>query len=106
VLAAFGAVLSPRRVPSASYQWFVDSAPMARPWLYALALCGAIAMVVNDFGVLLPAIMTGFVLPLLVCHLVSDPPAPHRSPTPPARTREPGEDGVDLADLADESGAR
>lgn len=84
VVAAFVAVLSPRRVPSAAYQRFVESAPMTRPWLYALALCGAIAMVVNDFGVLLPAIMTGFVLPVLVCHLLSGPRALDRSPAPPA----------------------
>jgi hypothetical protein len=72
VLAAFVAVLSPRRVPSAAYQWFVDSTPMARPWLDALALCGAIAMLVNDFGVVLPAIMLGFLVPLLVAHLVDE----------------------------------
>ncbi len=84
VLAAFVAVLRPHWVPSAAYRRFVDSAPMTRPWLYALALCGAIAMVVNDVGVLLPAIMTGFVLPMLVCHLLSDSPTPDRSPNPPA----------------------
>jgi hypothetical protein len=72
VLAAFAAVLWPQRVPSAAYRRFVEASPLTRPALYALALCGLIAMVLNDFGVVLPAIMVGFVLPLLVSRLVEE----------------------------------
>jgi hypothetical protein len=43
---------------------------MARPALLALALCGWLGAVVNDAGVTVPAIMGGFVLPMLVAHLV------------------------------------
>ncbi|WP_202867932.1 hypothetical protein [Kribbella pittospori] len=50
--------------------WWVPAAPLNRPGLLALALCGLVAMLLNDFCVLPPAIMIGFVLPLLVAHLV------------------------------------
>ncbi|WP_371400617.1 hypothetical protein OHA10_21795 [Kribbella sp. NBC_00662] len=72
VLAAFAAVLWPQRVRSALYRRWVNASPLTRPALLALALCGLVAMLLNDFGVLLPAIMIGFVLPLLVAQLVEE----------------------------------
>ena len=70
VLAAFAAALWAQRVPSAAYRQWVNASPLNQPALLALALCGLVAMLLNDFGVLLPAIMIGFVLPLLVAQLV------------------------------------
>ncbi|MEV0787812.1 hypothetical protein [Kribbella sp. NPDC050459] len=70
VLAAFAAALWPQRVPSVAYRQWVNASPLNHPVLLALALCGLVAMLLNDFGVLLPAIMIGFVLPLLVAQLV------------------------------------
>jgi hypothetical protein len=61
----------PDRVPSPSYQAFYTSLPMVRPTLLALSTCGLVGMLLNDAGVALPAIMTGFTLPLLVAHLVA-----------------------------------
>jgi hypothetical protein len=70
VLAMLATVL-PDRVPSPSYQAFYTSLPMVRPTLLALSTCGLVGMLLNDAGVALPAIMTGFTLPLLVAHLVA-----------------------------------
>ena len=69
-LAAFAAMLWPQRVPAAAYRQWVNASPLNHPALLALALCGLVAMLLNDFGVLLPAIMIGFFLPLLVAQLV------------------------------------
>ena len=44
---------------------------MIRPTLLALSTCGLVGMLLNDAGVALPAIMTGFALPLLVAHLLA-----------------------------------
>jgi hypothetical protein len=44
---------------------------MIRPTLLALSTCGLVGMLLNDAGVVLPAIMVGFALPLLVAHLVA-----------------------------------
>ena len=56
---------------------------MVRPTLLALSTCGLVGMLLNDAGVALPAIMTGFALPLLVAHLwpPSSPLPFHLSPT-------------------------
>ncbi|MEV0282909.1 MULTISPECIES: hypothetical protein [unclassified Kribbella] len=70
VLAMLATVL-PDRVPSEKYRTFYTSLPMIRPTLLAMSTCGLIGMVLNDSGVTLPAIMTGFALPLLVAHLVA-----------------------------------
>ena len=70
VLAMLATVL-PDRVPSPAYQAFYTSLPMVRPTLLALSTCGLVGMLLNDSGVVLPAIMTGFALPLLVAHLVA-----------------------------------
>ncbi len=70
VLAMLATVL-PDRVPSPAYQAFYTSLPMVRPTLLALSTCGLVGMLLNDAGVALPAIMTGFALPLLVAHLVA-----------------------------------
>jgi hypothetical protein len=70
VLAMLATVL-PDRVPSPSYRAFYTSLPMVRPTLLALSTCGLVGMLLNDAGVALPAIMTGFALPLLVAHLVA-----------------------------------
>lgn len=76
VILAVLACLLPGRVPSEAYRRFVADVRLARPALLALALCGVLGMLVNDAGVTVPAIMTGFVLPLLVAYLVLDrPPA-------------------------------
>ncbi|MEU4606689.1 hypothetical protein AB0F43_27225 [Kribbella sp. NPDC023972] len=70
VLAMLATVL-PDRVPSEQYRAFYTSLPMVRPTLLALSTCGLVGMLLNDSGVALPAIMTGFALPLLVAHLVA-----------------------------------
>ncbi|TCN36924.1 hypothetical protein EV644_11296 [Kribbella orskensis] len=71
VLLAMAATVWPDKVPSESYRRFYASKPMVRPTLLALSTCGLIGMVLNDAGVVLPAIMAGFALPLLVAHLLS-----------------------------------
>ncbi|WP_237706654.1 hypothetical protein [Kribbella flavida] len=73
VMLAMLATVLPDRVPSASYRAFFGSRPMVRPALLALSTCGLVGMLLNDAGVALPAIMTGFALPLLVAHLVASP---------------------------------
>ncbi|TDD25408.1 hypothetical protein E1218_15065 [Kribbella turkmenica] len=70
VLAMLATVL-PGRVPFPAYRAFHTSLPMVRPTLLALSACGLVGMLINDSGVALPAIMTGFTLPLLVAHLVA-----------------------------------
>lgn len=70
VLLAMAACVAPRRVPSAAYRSFVESQPLVRPVLLALALCGVIGMVLNDSGITVPGVMTGFALPLVVAHLL------------------------------------
>jgi hypothetical protein len=75
VLATMAACVFPQKVPSAAYRQYVDSMPMVRPTLLALAVCGLIGMLLNDAGVTLPAVMAGFALPLLVAHLVENPAA-------------------------------
>lgn len=84
VLLAIAAVLFPQRVPSVTYRRFLQTTPMARPTLLALAACGVIGALLNDDGIVVPAIMTGFVLPLLVAHLVENAtaltPEPRRLP--------------------------
>ncbi|MFG1816251.1 hypothetical protein ACGFIF_21025 [Kribbella sp. NPDC049174] len=70
VLAMLATVL-PDRVPSPAYQAFYTSLPMVRPTLLALSICALVGMLLNDSGVVLSAIMTGFALPLLVAHLVA-----------------------------------
>ncbi|WP_238154866.1 hypothetical protein [Kribbella soli] len=70
VLCMLGTLL-PHRVPSESYRTFYDSLPMVRPTLLALSTCGLVGMLLNDAGVALPAIMTGFAVPLLVAHLMA-----------------------------------
>ncbi|MBB5838772.1 hypothetical protein [Kribbella italica] len=72
VLAMLATVL-PDRVPSAAYREFYRSRTMVRPTLLALSTCGLVGMLLNDAGVALPAIMTGFAAPLLVAHLVAAP---------------------------------
>jgi hypothetical protein len=76
VLAAIGASVLPRKVPSVAYQRFIESVPMARPTLLAMSACGLIGMLLNDAGVTVPAIMVGFALPLLVARLVAHPAPP------------------------------
>ncbi|WP_238334669.1 hypothetical protein [Kribbella amoyensis] len=71
VLLCMAATVLPDRVPSAAYRAFYHEQPLARPTLLALSTCGLVGMVLNDAGVALPAIMTGFALPLLVAHLVA-----------------------------------
>jgi hypothetical protein len=71
VLLAMAATVWPDKVPSEAYRRFYASKPMVRPTLLALSTCGLIGMLLNDAGVVLPAIMTGFALPLLVAHLLS-----------------------------------
>ena len=46
---------------------------MIRPTMLAMSACGLVGMLLNDAGVALPAIMTGFALPMLVAHLVEKP---------------------------------
>ncbi|MET7278152.1 hypothetical protein ABZS29_07980 [Kribbella sp. NPDC005582] len=70
VLAMLATVL-PERVPFAAYRSFYTSLPMIRPTLLALSTCGLVGMLLNDAGVALPAIMTGFAVPLLVAHLIT-----------------------------------
>ena len=70
VLAILATVL-PDRVPFPAYRSFYTSLPMIRPTLLALSTCGLVGMLLNDAGVVLPAIMVGFALPLLVAHLVA-----------------------------------
>ncbi|MFB6725500.1 hypothetical protein ACFCV3_35295 [Kribbella sp. NPDC056345] len=70
VLAMLATVL-PARVPFPAYRDFYTSLPMIRPTLLALSTCGLVGMLLNDAGVALPAIMTGFAVPLLVAHLVA-----------------------------------
>ncbi|MGC4939831.1 hypothetical protein [Kribbella sp. DT2] len=88
VLAAMLACLFPQKVPAATYREFVHDVPMARPTLLAMTSCGIIGMLVNDAGVALAAIMTGFALPLLAAHLIANQhpagPAQHRHTEPPA----------------------
>ncbi len=69
VLAAMAACVVPQRVPAESYRRFAE-APLVRPGLLALALCGLIGWLLNDAGVTVPAIMTGFALPLIVAQLL------------------------------------
>ncbi|WBQ05929.1 hypothetical protein [Kribbella sp. CA-293567] len=71
VVLAMIATVWPERVPSAAYRRFCAGAPMIRPTLLALSTCGLVGMLLNDAGVALPAIMTGFALPLLVAHLLA-----------------------------------
>lgn len=73
VLGVLG-VLFPQKVPSVTYRRFVETVPMARPTLLALAACGVIGALLNDDGIVVPAIMAGFVVPLLVAHLVENAP--------------------------------
>lgn len=68
-LAAMAACVVPQRVPAESYRRFAG-APLVRPGLLALALCGLIGWLLNDAGVTVPAIMTGFALPLIVAQLL------------------------------------
>ncbi|GAA1679345.1 hypothetical protein GCM10009745_23950 [Kribbella yunnanensis] len=70
VLAMLATVL-PGRVPFPAYRSFYTSLPMIRPTLLALSTCGLVGMLLNDAGVALPAIMTGFAAPLLVAHLIT-----------------------------------
>ncbi|MEV8373942.1 hypothetical protein AB0P21_14445 [Kribbella sp. NPDC056861] len=71
VVLAMIATVWPNKVPSETYRRFYTSAPMIRPTLLALSACGLVGMLLNDAGVALPAIMTGFALPLLVAHLLA-----------------------------------
>lgn len=71
VLLAMYASVWPDKVPFESYRRFYVSRPMVRPTLLALSTCGLVGMLLNDAGVALPAIMTGFALPLLVAHLLA-----------------------------------
>ncbi|MEV6284097.1 hypothetical protein [Kribbella sp. NPDC051770] len=73
VILAMLATVLPDRVPSAAYREFYPSRAMIRPTLLALSTCGLVGMLLNDAGVALPAIMTGFAVPLLVAHLVASP---------------------------------
>jgi hypothetical protein len=80
VILAMLATVLPDRVPSAAYREFYPSRTMVRPTLLALSTCGLVGMLLNDAGVALPAIMTGFAVPLLVAHLVASPEAATVSP--------------------------
>ncbi len=71
VVLAMIATIRPDKVPFESYRRFYASRPMVRPTLLALSTCGLVGMLLNDAGVALPAIMTGFTLPLLVAHLLA-----------------------------------
>ncbi len=71
VLLAMYATVWPAKVPFESYRRYYVSRPMIRPTLLALSTCGLVGMLLNDAGVALPAIMTGFALPLLVAHLLA-----------------------------------
>lgn len=71
VLLAMIATVWPDKVPFETYRRFYDSRPMIKPTLLALSTCGLVGMLLNDAGVALPAIMTGFTLPLLVAHLLA-----------------------------------
>ncbi|TCC59369.1 hypothetical protein E0H73_22180 [Kribbella pittospori] len=71
VVLAMLATVFPDRVPFPAYRTFYSSLPMIRPTLLALSACGLVGMLLNDAGVTLPAIMTGFSLPLLVAHLLA-----------------------------------
>ncbi|MGC4937362.1 hypothetical protein [Kribbella sp. DT2] len=73
VILAMLATVLPDRVPSTPYRDFYTSRTMVRPTLLALSTCGLVGMLLNDAGVALPAIMTGFAAPLLVAHLVATP---------------------------------
>jgi hypothetical protein len=70
VLLAMAAAVWPNKVPSEIYRGFVARNPMIRPTLLAMSACGLVGMLLNDAGVALPAIMTGFAVPMLVAHLV------------------------------------
>jgi hypothetical protein len=72
VVLAMIATVWPDKVPFETYRRFYSSRPMVRPTLLALSGCGLVGMLLNDAGVALPAIMTGFTLPLLVAHLLAD----------------------------------
>jgi hypothetical protein len=71
VVLAMLATIRPDKVPFENYRRFYTSRPMVRPTLLALSTCGLVGMLLNDAGVALPAIMTGFTLPLLVAHLLA-----------------------------------
>lgn len=71
VVLAMIATVWPDKVPFEAYRRFYASRPMIRPTLLALSTCGLVGMLLNDAGVALPAIMTGFTLPLLVAHLLA-----------------------------------
>jgi hypothetical protein len=71
VVLAMLATVRPDKVPFESYRSFYAGRPMVRPTLLALSTCGLVGMLLNDAGVALPAIMAGFVLPLLVAHLLA-----------------------------------
>ncbi|GAA0578310.1 hypothetical protein HPO96_14210 [Kribbella sandramycini] len=73
VVVAMLATVLPGRVPFPAYRAFYSSLPMIRPALLALSTCGLVGMLLNDAGVALPAIMTGFAVPLLVAHLLASP---------------------------------
>jgi len=72
VVLAMLATVRPDKVPFEAYRRFFVSQPMVRPTMLALSTCGLVGMLLNDAGVALPAIMTGFALPLLVAHLLAD----------------------------------
>ncbi len=69
------------KVPFGAYRPFYTSRPMVRPTLLALSICGLVGMLLNDAGVALPAIMTGFALPLLVAHLLAANVLPESHPS-------------------------
>jgi hypothetical protein len=71
VVLAMIATVWPDKVPVESYRRYYVSSPMIRPTMLALSTCGLVGMLLNDAGVALPAIMTGFALPLLVAHLLA-----------------------------------
>ncbi|MFF1815670.1 hypothetical protein ACFVWG_00095 [Kribbella sp. NPDC058245] len=64
------ATVLPDRVPSASYRAFYVSAPMVRPTLIALAVCGLAGSLLNDVGIIVAGIMAGFAVPMLIAHLL------------------------------------
>jgi hypothetical protein len=81
VVLAMMATVWPDKVPFESYRRFYVSRPMVRPTLLALSTCGLVGMLLNDAGVALPAIMTGFALPLLVAHLLAASVVPESHPS-------------------------
>jgi hypothetical protein len=88
VVLAMLATIRPDKVPFEAYRRFFVSKPMVRPTMLALSACGLVGMLLNDAGVALPAIMTGFALPLLVAHLLADG-ADHAGQPPATVSPEP-----------------